>query len=272
MGNLMQKLFAKNKRQKLTIAAVVFILYVLALSGIFSYFQGSDAVTNRISAAQGSVTIQEPNWDSTGQYKARAAEPGMKIEKDPSGYNNGQVDLYIRLKMTIDLKSFDGTGKTDDYIQNYKDNFDPDTNSTNVERSSRRLDSILNAIKLADNSTFINGTSTNNSNFIMDTVNESGKTVYYFYYTKGKKNDENADMMEIVKPNESTKELFDHIDIPIYKKDYLGVFDQPYTISLEAEGIPATNYPDGLTVADIKDEQDNVIEQGAISIFNAENS
>lgn len=72
----------------------------------------------------------------------------------------------------------------------------------------------------------------------MDTVPESGKTVYYFYYTNGKKSDENADMMEIVKPNESTKELFNHIDIPIYKKDYLGVFDQPFNITLEAEGIP----------------------------------
>ena len=105
MGALIRGFLAKNKRQKLTILAVGFIVYVLALSGIFSYFHGSDAVTNRISAAQGSVTIQEPNWDSTGQYKARASEPGMKIEKDPSGYNNGQVDLYIRLKMTIELSN-----------------------------------------------------------------------------------------------------------------------------------------------------------------------
>ena len=58
--------------------------------------------------------------------------------------------------------------------------------------------------------------------------------------------------MKIVKPKESTKELFDHIDIPIYKKDYLGVFDQPYDIILEAEGIPAANYPDGLTVDEAK--------------------
>ena len=99
MGALIKGFLAKNKRQKLTILAVGFIVYVLALSGIFSYFHGSDAVTNRISAAQGSVTIQEPNWDSTGQYKAQVSEPGMKIEKDPSGYNNGQVNLYIWLKM-----------------------------------------------------------------------------------------------------------------------------------------------------------------------------
>ena len=62
MGKLMQKLLGKNKRQKLTIAAVAFILYVLALSGIFSYFQGSDAVTNTLR----SVITQnndEEGWD-----------------------------------------------------------------------------------------------------------------------------------------------------------------------------------------------------------------
>ena len=249
---VVNKMFHGNKRQMITVGAALFIVYVLLLSGIFSYFHSEDAVTNRLDAKSGAVTIQEPAWDSTGQYKAKASEPGMKIEKDPSGYNNGQVDLFIRLKMTIDLKSFDETGKTAVYIQNYKDNFDPDTNSTNDTRSARRLNSILNAIKLEDDSAFINGTSTTNTNFIMDTATESGKTVYYFYYTGGNKNGENADTMKIVKPKESTKELFDHIDIPIYKKDYLGIFDQPYDIILEAEGIPVANYPNGLTVEEAK--------------------
>ena len=226
MGALIKGFLAKNKRQKLTILAVGFIVYVLALSGIFSYFHGSDAVTNRISAAQGSVTIQEPNWDSTGQYKAQVSEPGMKIEKDPSGYNNGQVNLYIRLKMTIKADSFTSRNETYDANYHYSE--------------TERINAILGALKLENNNSFLNGgrTATNNTNFIMDTVPESGKTVYYFYYTNGKKSDENADMMEIVKPNESTKELFNHIDIPIYKKDYLGVFDQPFNITLEAEGIP----------------------------------
>jgi hypothetical protein len=56
--------------------------------------------------------------------------------------------------------------------------------------------------------------------------------------------------MKLVKPQESTKELFNHIDIPVYKKDYFGVFDQPYNITLEAEGVPASNYPNGLTAAE----------------------
>ena len=238
MNTVINKIFHGNKRQMITAAAALFIVYVVLLSGIFSYFHSEDVVTNRLDAKSGAVTIQEPAWDSTGQYKAKASEPGMKIEKDPSGYNNGQIDLFIRLKMTIDASSY--TPKNTPYEANFPDN------------EAKRVDAILKAIKLEDNSALINDTSTNNPNFIMDTAVENGKTVYYFYYTGGSKNAENADTMKIVKPKESTKELFDHIDIPIYKKDYLGVFDQPYDIILEAEGIPAANYPDGLTVEEAK--------------------
>ncbi len=239
MQTAVDKVFHGNKRQMITAVAGCFIVYVLLLSGIFSYFHSEDVVTNRLDAKSGSVTIQEPAWDSKGQYKARASEPGMKIEKDPSGYNNGQVDLYIRLKMTIKADSFTSKNETYDASYHYDE--------------SVRINAILDAIKL-ENDSFLNSerTSTNNTKFIMETATESGKTVYYFYYTDGNKNDENADTMKIVKPKESTAELFDHIDIPIYKKDYLGVFDQPYDIILEAEGIPAANYPEGLTVEEAK--------------------
>lgn len=229
-------LLKKNKRQKITMISVVFIVYVMLLAGIFSYFQSEDMVTNRMEAKNGSVTIIEPEWDRKGQYKARASEPGMEIEKDPKGHNNGQNDLYIRLKMTIDLGTY--TAKNDSYEENFPDD------------DGRRIDSILKAIMLENGESFFNSTLTgiNNSDFVMDTKTESGKTVYYFYYT----NNDPDDMMCIVRPNESTSELFDHLDIPVYKKDYLGVFDQPYDIVLEAQGIPAGNYPDGLSVNDAK--------------------
>ena len=227
-------LLKKNKRQKITMISVVFVVYVMLLAGIFSYFQSEDRVTNRMEAKNGSVTIIEPDWDRKGQYKAKASEPGMTIEKDPRGHNNGQNNLYIRLKMTIDLGTY--TAKNDSYEENFPDDAGP------------RIDSILKAIKLENGDPFLNTslTGTNNSDFIMDTQTESGKTVYYFYYTNG------DNKMCIVKPNESTSELFDHLDIPILKKDYLGVFDQPYSITLTAEGIPSGNYPDGLTVDEAK--------------------
>ena len=248
-----RKLLRGRKRQRITILSAGFIVYVMLLSGIFAYFHSEDAVSNRLEGKSGSVTIQEPGWDSLGQAKAEAMEPGMTIEKDPSGVNNGQVEVFIRLKMTVDLKDFDGTGKTQDYISNFKDNFDPDTNSTNTERSERRLNNILSAIKLADGTALL---SINNDDydFIMDPVidTDTGKTVYYFYYTGG-----DADKkMKAVKPGEATTALFDHLDIPKYKKDYLGVFDQRFEINLTAEGIPvsayADEYPSGMTWTESK--------------------
>ncbi len=251
-----KKALSGRKRQRITVLSAAFIVYVMLLSGLFAYFHSEDTVSNRLEGKSGSVAIREPAWDSAGQYKARASEPGMKIEKDPSGVNNGQVDVFIRLKMTVDLKKFDETGKTQEYIDNFKDNYDPDTNSTNAERSARRLNNILSAIKLADGTAFLNGISTNNNDFIMDTVTDTdtGKTVYYFYYTGG----DTGKKMKAVKPGESTTALFDHLDIPIFKKDYLGVFDQRFEINLTAEGIPVSaytdKYPSGMTCDQAKDE------------------
>ena len=235
MAQRIDRVVHGSKRQMLTVAAVAFIVYVLLVSGIFSYFHSEDAVTNRLDAKSGSVTIQEPKWDSTGQYKAKASEPGMEIEKDPYGYNNGQVDLYIRLKMTINASSY--TKKNDTYNETYH------------YSESYRINAILDQIQLEGDIPFLNDlrTATNNTNFVMDTVTENDKPVYYFYYTGL-----NDETMKIVEPKHPTDPLFDHIDIPIYKKDYLGVFDQPYEIILEAEGIPVAayrdEYPDGLTV------------------------
>jgi hypothetical protein len=43
--------------------------------------------------------------------------------------------------------------------------------------------------------------------------------------------------MRIVKPQEETAELFDQLEIPVLKKDYLGVFDQSYIINIEAQAV-----------------------------------
>ena len=251
MPEAVNRMFHGNRRQMITAAAAFFIVYILLITGIFSYFHSEDAVSNRLDAKSGAVTIQEPAWDSTGQFKAKASEPGMKIEKDPSGYNNGQVDLFIRLKMTVELGAFDDAQKTDAYKANY---------SNDANRDSRRLKSVLERLHLNDDTALftISGTDADwsvtacgNDYFYCDLTNygTAVKPVYYFYYIG-----ENTDTMAKVEPKTSTKELFNHIDIPIYKKDYLGVFDQPYEIILEAEGIPAANYPNGLTAADAKDE------------------
>ena len=51
-------LLKKNKRQKITMISVVFIVYVMLLAGIFSYFQSEDMVTNRMEAKNDITGVQ----------------------------------------------------------------------------------------------------------------------------------------------------------------------------------------------------------------------
>lgn len=239
------KQFVKaHKRQLMTVLALTVVIYVFAGVGIFSYYQSKDNVTNRISSNNGSVTIYEPRWDSVGQYKAQKSEPGMRIEKDPYAKNDGQIDLYVRLKMTISLGDYEG---------NLMDNVNSDIGEVGVPSDLKRFREIIKAIKLEDNTQFItlNDSSENvgewtvesptvsGGNFIPGSIDYNGSTLTIcFYYTKS---DPGGEMYRL-KPEEWTTKLFDHLDIPIYKKDYLGVFDQAYSITVQAEGIPADNY------------------------------
>lgn len=246
------KKLIQNKRQLLTIVSAVFIVSVLLVAGIFSYFRSSDAVTNKLTAQSGSLTVREPKWDSEGKNMAAASEPGMKIPKDPYALNNGNIDLYIRLKLKISLGTTDVTGKTDAYKATYGSYTD-----------AQRLRPIAEALKLTGLGDTVTPlltltaegdvkdwkTSCNNPAFVTDGSNHSGSSselVFCFYYTNGKEQDGKA-VMQAVGAGETTKELFRQVDIPEYKKDWLGVFDQKYTITIEAEGIPAGRFPEGLT-------------------------
>ncbi len=274
-NNALHRIFHGSKRQKITAAAAFFIVYILLLSGIFSYFHSQDSATNRMDGKSGDILLLEPEWDRTGESMAQASEPGMMIPKDPYAMNNGQVDEYIRLRMTVVPRTF--VPGNDTYNSNYDDTNDP-------QLAGRRLNLILDSITMNNGTPSTDDdlplfdmdttgephtwtiTKCNNENYILDIVTDTDGTVCYdFYFTGG-----DAENMKIVSPGDPTDKLFDYISIPIYKKDYLGVFDQKYDITLVAQGIPASNYPNGLTVHDITDSEDNVITQGAVSAFKAE--
>lgn len=255
LKTFIKEVFQKNKRQKLTLLSALFVLYALEFVGVFSYFRGSDVVTNRFNAKHGSVTIQEPLWNGTGESMARDSEPGMHIPKNPSGVNNGQMNLYIRIKMTIKLEKYSGnlTGS------------DQNDGDVGIPSDEKRLKSIVNAIRLDNGENFItlntNGNikdwtieKCNNKNFTYDPDNMSDtndELVFYFYYTAGDTNG-NDSVMRMVYPESATAELFQYVEIPIYKKDYLGVFDQKYYIVLQAEGIPAKSFKNAPTIDEYK--------------------
>ena len=240
--------FTANWRQKLTLLSSGFIVYFILLTGIFSYFHSEDTVTNRLDAKSGSVTVHEPAWDKEGQKMAQASEPGMKIPKNPFGTNDGQVDEYIRLKMTIE--TVNQTEYNTKCTLPYTAAIDGEITK---KSEAERLTAIVNAIQYIDGSSIEPFLTLDSSQAIMKCANpkfyavpenkstESNKLTYYFYYTAGDKDSSGADLMRRVAPNHSTDELFRRVDIPKYKKDYLGVFDFDYSITLTAEAIPVGN-------------------------------
>lgn len=236
-----KEFFRKGKRSKLTIVSALFIVYSVAAAGIFSYFHGSDKITNRLAAVNGSVVVSEPSWNSTGQYMASASEPGMLIPKDPSALNNGGAELYIRLKMTVWFDSYSGflTGS------------DSDDGEVGIPSNEKRYKGIIGAVRLGDTGFIPNSSEDlsdwycNNGNYVFAEYGQSldgEKLELYFYYTAGDVNSSNVPVMRSVKPGESTSELFTAIDVPVYKKDYLGIFDQNYNIDIQAEAVPVENY------------------------------
>lgn len=250
------RLFHGKKRQMFTAVAVVFIVYVLLLAGIFSYFHSEDTVTNKYIAQNAAVRLLEPEWDNEGRNKARASEPGMTIPKDPYAKNDGQNNLYIRLKMTLTLGRFDGSGR----YSEYESDFDNDL---------RRINSILNVIEIKDGSTisklfgFNENSDIENWTLKDDCYNPyyymenkgihilndgTMEQVLYFYYIDKATKYSGTPEMRIVKPGGSTEELFHQLRIPYLKKEYLGVFDQSYNIMLEAQAV-AVNTSESAAVA-----------------------
>ena len=243
-----RRLFHGSRRQMVTAVSAAFIVYVLLLAGIFSYFHSEDTVTNRFASQSMAVKLLEPEWDSSGEEKARASEPGMTIPKNPYAVNEGQYDLYIRLKMTVSLGRFDASGKYPEYVADFNNN-------------ARRLNSILNAIEIKNGSTtsklfqwqnttggienWVLADTCSNQDYYMEkqeprTLNDgTTEQVFYFYWVSKDSGGVSTDQMRIAPPQASTNELFRQISIPVYKKDWLGVFDQSYNITLVAQAVPA---------------------------------
>lgn len=260
----LKRIFGKTRRQRFTAVAVFVSAGILLAAGVFAYFNSSDMVTNRLTAIHGHVAIQEPLWDSEGQYMAKKSEPGMQIPKNPYGVNDGDIPLYIRLTMTIKLGAYNDQ-------ESYLVGNDSTDGEVGVPTAKKRLRSIVNAIWQVDaegNKTPLitlndpdddvkNWSITcNNPAFVCESDNKSGKSdelLFYFYYTAGDVSGEDP-VMRIVEPENGTAELFQRVDIPIYKRDFLGVFDQKYYIILKAEGIPAESFDSAPTIARYKSE------------------
>ncbi len=194
-----------KKSTALTIATASILITALTMA----YFTSSDAVTNRFTSGSPSVAIAEPKWDSGGFEKAQKSAPGMKIDKDPRGVNNGDTDMYIRIRMIIR----GNVAKPEDIVKAIQ----------------------TNGVQLVKNVP-VNENYSNNPEFIGKQITENKEYLFYYISSDGK--------MKSVSPSDETAVLFDHIEIPVYKPDYQGTFDKNYSIELTAEGLPVASFND----------------------------
>ncbi|MBR6418703.1 MAG: hypothetical protein IKS42_00040 [Oscillospiraceae bacterium] len=244
----LRRLLRKDDRRKLLIALLFLLAVILLTKGMFALLHSTDSSTNRFKSTNlGNIVLLEPTWDSTGHDMAMTAEPGMVIPKDPYAVNDSQLNMYIRLKFTVKLGEFDDSDKT----EKYKEEFNADTD----ERDQRRLRGILSAIMQEEGTAFVSAETSAaqtedwtvlslNPAFAADPQNygeADDELVYYFYYIADTGN------MAVTAPGAATPELFDHLVMPVYKKEWLGVFDQPYSITVAAEGLPVGS-EDAMTV------------------------
>lgn len=257
-----------------------FVLYGIVISRIFAYYNSADNVTNRISGKSIGLELYEPEWDAVGAALARNSEPGMVIPKDPYAQNTGALDEVVRLKMTIRLKPTTatptfGNDQHEDMLQVATDTerkiailrailYDNGDSFMKIEKATPPLG--VNEVLVDTGAEGVWKVQYQGKDFLIEAADGTGSESFdfYFYYignniiggSQGYEDipPENT-CMETLPPGATTSKLFNQLVYPIYKKDYLTVFDQGYDIQIYAEGILCRDFSErGLeqTVASFK--------------------
>ena len=251
----------KENRKRVLILLLAFVLYFFIISKIFAYYSSEDVVTNRISAKSIGLELYEPEWDAKGSQLAARSEPGMTIPKDPYAKNTGNMDEVVRLKLEIRL----------DESRSVLPAGNDGSDMIHVASDTERKIAILRSILYGDDSSFMeielgNASTIGNmitvkgpdgntytvkykrTDFLIEEVSGSGSESFdfYFYYignnniggTTGYEGyDRKETVMETLEPGDATSALFKKLVYPIYKKDFMTIFDQGYDIHVYAEGI-----------------------------------
>ena len=258
---------------RLSIILLLLMIYYLLLMCTFAFFVSTDQVTNRLFAKNIGLELYEPGWDGGGSDMAASFEPGMIIPKDPYAVNTGSADMVVRFKMEIRLDDstagkgnelFHTANDTERKIALLRSVVTDDGNSLlTIGKSGEQTENI--------NHTFVRGDNGENyflqyrpshedsygnlyGDFLIEAAEGNGNETFdlYFYYIGqnpiGGSGNYTADpqgnsltpqqtQMSVLSPHMETPRLFSKIVCPIYKKDYLTIFDQGNTINISAEGI-----------------------------------
>lgn len=283
----------KTSRRRLMLLLVSFLIYGIVISAIFAYYSAVDNVTNRISGKNIGLELYEPEWDAKGMFLAKKSEPGMVIPKDPYAKNTGELDEVVRLKLEIRLDESDAKllSANNVYNDNLTSGEPMLTVADDTRRKIAILKAIMTSEdsyfmdiapyekqETKGNNITVTGDDGNRyfvqykgQGFLVEAVTSginSEKFDLYFYYignniiggTSGYEEDENREpytredtVLEILTPRDTTPRLFTRLVYPIYKKDYLTIFDQGYDINVYAEGILVKDFEGKpLTVGNFK--------------------
>ena len=216
-------------------------------------------------------------WDGGGSDMAAAFEPGMIIPKDPYAVNTGSADMVVRFKMEIQLVESTADlpyGNSVELLHTADDTerkitllrsvlMADGTSLLTIGKNSEQAENVNHTFVHADNGEnyFLQYHPSRQDSygnlygdFLIEAAEGNGNEKFdlYFYYignnpiggagnytsdSLGNVLSPKNTQMSILSPSMQTPKLFNKIVCPIYKKDYLTIFDQGNTINISVEGI-----------------------------------
>lgn len=102
----MQKGIFKNNKKKITAVGICLGLCVaLVISGFtYAYFTDTNEKINSFSFGNVQSSVVETAFDSAGEAAHKNLAPNCTIAKDPKVVNDGSLDMYTFLKVTVPHK------------------------------------------------------------------------------------------------------------------------------------------------------------------------
>lgn len=122
----------KSSKSKKRFKSIVSLLLVTAIliTGALAYLTATDSKTNTFTVGNVSLILQEPEWD---EKNGENITPGETVAKDPEIVNNGTVDAYVYLSVSVPKGEYtfidDVTGATIEGVNTKL--FEYDYNDTN---------------------------------------------------------------------------------------------------------------------------------------------
>lgn len=107
------KEFIKNNKKKVGAATMAALLF--AGGATYAYFTDSNVLTNTFNIGNVDSTLVEEAWDSADPSEHENLAPNAVLAKDPKVQNNGTLDMYTFLQVTVpkaDVKIASSDGKT----------------------------------------------------------------------------------------------------------------------------------------------------------------